>query len=297
MCVCVCVRVCVRVCVCVCCRAVLAPAVSPGTCGTLVETFQCSVDACPRNCTVSEWSAWSVCTGPCERGSRSRTRAVVAAADPGGSCDVHLWDSLPCLQPEPTLQTVLYGVISPLLLGVVEGQGPSAYSLSLTAPVNASARLSFCSPGLTQGAFTINPPFIDFTPTNWNATTIVYVQPTTSDVDMSGVFHSISHKLVATSGPAFATDPFFLDIKVTVIDRQTSNVYTSVSALRISEGDSTTYTIALSSRPVQPVQVAVVSSCFRTLITPNVITFSGVNWNTPRVITLSVADDTIDNVR
>lgn len=226
----------------------------------------------------------------------SRSRAITAPADLGGSCDVPLWDAALCLQTEATLNTTLYGIISPLLLGVVEGQGPSAYSLSLTAPVTSTTRLSFCSAGITIGAFTINPPFIDFTPSNWNQTVIVYVQPTTTDIDMSGVFYSVKHTLTALTGPAFASDPYFADIRVTVIDKQSSNVYTSMSILTLLEGDNVTYTIALSSRPLQTVQVAIVSTCYRTLITPNLVTFTAANWNIPRAINVATQDDYVDNV-
>ena len=66
-------------------RVVVQEAASKGSqCPSLAETVPCNTDACPADCKVSGWSAWTKCTSACGGGRKSRTRTVLAAPDAYG---------------------------------------------------------------------------------------------------------------------------------------------------------------------------------------------------------------------
>jgi len=54
------------------------------------KTEACNVKACDKECVLSDWSVWSMCSKNCEGGSSFRTRAVAeAAVGQGGCADEH----------------------------------------------------------------------------------------------------------------------------------------------------------------------------------------------------------------
>jgi hypothetical protein len=75
-------------------RSVLVPASGGGAqCGETMQEIACNIGACPQNCELSEWSAWSNCSASCGPGSRSRFRVVfqspVAGGDGCGTLEEH----------------------------------------------------------------------------------------------------------------------------------------------------------------------------------------------------------------
>ena len=59
-----------------------------------VQMFKCNetdVCACPKNCTLSQWSSWSPCNGNCDGiGFTKRTRKVIEAEKYNHTCDEDL---------------------------------------------------------------------------------------------------------------------------------------------------------------------------------------------------------------
>jgi hypothetical protein len=86
-------------------RRIISPPTGNGIpCPTdLSRTQACNTQACPIDCVVSDWGAWSDCSGgTCGTGSQSRTRTVTRAAANGGATCPSLSESRPCaLQPCP----------------------------------------------------------------------------------------------------------------------------------------------------------------------------------------------------
>jgi hypothetical protein len=50
-------------------------------CPVTEEVADCETQACPKDCEVSTWSAWSSCSKTCEAGTQTRSRTVLKACD------------------------------------------------------------------------------------------------------------------------------------------------------------------------------------------------------------------------
>eukprot|EP00112_Aurelia_sp_Birch-Aquarium-sp1_P006739 Seg1738.7 transcript_id=Seg1738.7/GoldUCD/mRNA.D3Y31 product=Spondin-1 protein_id=Seg1738.7/GoldUCD/D3Y31 len=68
-------------------RVIANPASCGKSCPSRSENVACNRVCCPKNCGLSQWSAWTTCTAKCgTTGTRSRTRTITSAASCGGTC-------------------------------------------------------------------------------------------------------------------------------------------------------------------------------------------------------------------
>ena len=79
---------------------------------------------------------------------------------------------------------------------------------------------------------------------------------------------------------------------VSITDDDGAGVSVSESSLTIAEGSSGTYTIVLDSQPIASVTVTI-NDPSNTDVTaePASLTFSSTDWNTPKTVTVSAAQD------
>jgi len=78
-------------------RSVITAAAYGGTaCPSLTQQQACNTHACPVNCVVSGWSAWSGCSATCGGGSQTQTRSIVVVAANGGAACPALSQSQNC---------------------------------------------------------------------------------------------------------------------------------------------------------------------------------------------------------
>jgi len=78
-------------------RAVVTKAANGGSvCPILSETLDCKSQACPTDCQVSPWSAFTVCTKSCGKGTQSRDRAIIARQALGGKPCGAVREDKPC---------------------------------------------------------------------------------------------------------------------------------------------------------------------------------------------------------
>jgi len=67
-------------------RSVATPSAHGGSaCPALVQQQLCNTHACPVDCKVGAWSAWSTCSAQCGGGQQTATRTVVTPAAYGGA--------------------------------------------------------------------------------------------------------------------------------------------------------------------------------------------------------------------
>jgi len=68
-------------------RDVLQEALHGGEgCGATEESTSCNLQSCDKDCVLSEWTRWSRCSKPCNRGLRTRQKIVVTPTVGAGSC-------------------------------------------------------------------------------------------------------------------------------------------------------------------------------------------------------------------
>ena len=104
--------------------------------------------------------------------------------------------------------------------------------------------------------------------------------------------------VTVTVGPgAYDTDASS-PLAVTVTDDDVRGVTVSPASLEVAEGGSATYTVALASQPTGPVTVRVSGHAGTDLTPdPSSLNFTASNWNTPKDVTVTAAqdDDTDDH--
>mmetsp|Transcript_100786 Transcript_100786/g.285357 ORF Transcript_100786/g.285357 Transcript_100786/m.285357 type:complete len:749 (-) Transcript_100786:95-2341(-) len=84
------------------------PAHGGQACEETGETEGCNLEACDRECELSDWSEWSTCSKMCGGGSMARGREVMTEATGGGTCpdsDGRL-EHVPCNMQNCTNATV-----------------------------------------------------------------------------------------------------------------------------------------------------------------------------------------------
>ena len=78
-------------------RTVTADATCGGAnCPGLLQSQTCNTQLCPVDCEVSDWSPYSECSGPCDAGSRVRTRTVLTEPENGGQACGELSQTQTC---------------------------------------------------------------------------------------------------------------------------------------------------------------------------------------------------------
>ena len=173
--------------------------------------------------------------------------------------------------------------LSPSALRVLEG-GSATYAVSLesepTGPVTVT-------PSSSNPDVTLSSASLTFTANDWQVAQIVTVRADVDD-DSTDDVATISH---AVTGYGDLTDGG--EVTVTVTEPVPAEaVQLSLSALRVREGGSRTYTVNLGSEPTGPVTVEPQSDSQSVTVSPASLTFTSGNWNTPQPVTVrAVADD------
>eukprot|EP01068_Selenidium_serpulae_P020772 Selendium_serpulae@DN9122_c0_g1_i1.p2 len=82
-------------------QTVVEPPYESDVCPLNFETEACVGDEphCKKDCEVSPWAEWSVCSVTCGRGSSERTRTVTQEPQGGGAACPPLTESKDCLLP------------------------------------------------------------------------------------------------------------------------------------------------------------------------------------------------------
>ena len=103
---------------------------------------------------------------------------------------------------------------------------------------------------------------------------------------------SIFEDLHANKLPAFTGQPASNGSTVADVERPDGGLTLSRTDLMITEGQSGAYTVALASQPTSDVTVAIGQRPpGRATVTPDSLTFTSDNWNTPQTVTITSAED------
>jgi hypothetical protein len=187
------------------------------------------------------------------------------------------------------------GIVVTPTTGLVtsEGGGDDTFSVTLTSQPTATVTIQLTSSDTTEG--TVTPPTLTFTPANWN-------QP--HDVVVTGVDDALSDGDIAytiVTAPAVSTDASYsgldaADVSVTNLDDDIAGfIIDPASDLVVSElGDTDTTTVRLTIQPTAPVTIAVsTSDATEGTVSPALLTFTPLDWDTPQTITVTGVDDQV----
>ncbi len=183
--------------------------------------------------------------------------------------------------------------LSSTSLTVTEGR-TATYTIRLGS--RPSATVSILPQTFNADVATVSPATpssLDFTTDNWNmpqTVTVMGVEDTNRNHESVQLTHA-----VRSSDETYAalTPP---SVTVGVTDNDAPGVTVSTTTLAVNEGETGEYRLSLSTLPTAPVTIAV-SNPDDTAVTLSAtsLTFTTDNWNVPRTVTVTGAQDTDAN--
>src|SRR5690606_1847865 len=143
------------------------------------------------------------------------------------------------------------------------------------------------------GEGTATPASVTFTPANWSAPQVVTVTGQNDDVADGDQPYTI------VTGQTVSTDLTYnglpvSDVSVTNLDDETAGVIVSptLGLNTTEEGGTANFTVVLRSQPTADVTIGVTSlDTTEGVASPSSLTFTSLNWNSPRTVTVTGQDD------
>ena len=179
-------------------------------------------------------------------------------------------------------------------LVTAESGGTATFSVFLNRQPTADVTIGFSSSNPAEG--TVSPASLTFTPSDWSTPK----QATVTGIDDHKVDGDKTYTIV--TAPAVSSDPSFNglnppDVSVVNRDDDVPNFVWSYSLpLTVIEGGTTNYSLALSTQPDSNVVFQIVSSNpSAATVSPSTLTFTPLDWSTPKVITLAGVDNLVTN--
>jgi hypothetical protein len=182
--------------------------------------------------------------------------------------------------------------VSPVSGPTTEGGGTATFTVVLTSQPSADVSIALSSSDPSEG--TISTSLLTFTSLNWNAPQTVTVTGQDDDVADGNVAYTI------VTAPATSADPNYdgldaADAPVTNIDDETAGITVSPASGATTEaGGQATFTVVLNAEPTADVTIGLSSSDpSEGTISTSLLTFTGLNWDVPRTVTITGQDDDI----
>ena len=176
-------------------------------------------------------------------------------------------------------------------LKVTEAGGTATFAVNLMKQPGANVSIGLSSSDTTEG--TVSPTSLIFTPVNWHLAQTVTILGINDYVDDGDINFSII-TAAATSTDSSYNGMNASDVAVTNIDNDTAGItVTPTSGVSVSEGGgTTTFTVVLTSQPGAAVNVGLSSSDITEgTVLPTTLTFTTVNWNEAKLVTVTGVDD------
>ena len=176
----------------------------------------------------------------------------------------------------------------PIRLNPSEG-GTAVYTVTLKALPDGTVTVVPTSGD--SGAVSVSPASLTFTTANWDTTRTVSVTAVDDDDardETVTIRHSVSGYGTVTAAAA---------VTVRVVDGDEPGVGVRPTRLRTDEGETTFYTVTLSTLPAGTVTIVPANSDSGALsLSPASLTFTTANWNTARTVSVTgVQDDDPDD--
>jgi len=175
-----------------------------------------------------------------------------------------------------------------------EAGGSATFIVALNSQPTGDVTLSFSSDDASEGVVSTGP--VTFTTTNWSVPRTVTVVGQDDALADGNIVYSV------VSAPAVSADPLYsgldpADVQMTNVDNETAGIAVSPASGPTAEtGGQVTFTVVLNTEPTGSVTIGLTSSDLTEgTVSPASLTFTSVNWNVPRVVTVTGQNDAVDD--
>lgn len=183
-------------------------------------------------------------------------------------------------------------IVTPISAAMTTGEDASqaSFAVVLQRPPTADVIIGLSSSNATEG--TVSPASLTFTASNWNTPQTV----TVTGVDDAVVDGNQPYTIVTAS--AISLDPNYsdldaADVALTNNDNDANIIIGTPSSLVTTEaGATTTFKVALATKPTAPVTITLSSSdTTEGTVSPASLTFTPTNYGTYQTVTATGVDD------
>ena len=181
--------------------------------------------------------------------------------------------------------------VSQTSLTIVEG-GTGTYTIVLdTKPFGD---VTITTGGLNNSELSVDKATLTFTPINWNTEQSVTVTAAQDDDTANEAAINVTH--TATSADNGYNGVSVGNVAVSVNDDDVEGVSVSPTALSVTEGETATYTVVLTTEPANNVTITINDPTDNTDVTtsPASLTFTPANWESQQTVTVTAAHDSDD---
>ncbi len=184
--------------------------------------------------------------------------------------------------------------VTPVTSTTTEGGGQATFTVVLNSEPTANVTVNFASDDTTEGVTGVTT--LTFTPVNWNSAQTVTVTGQNDNVADGNQPYQVDFTATTSSDAKYAAiTP--ASVNLTNTDNDTAGITVSaISGNTTEAGGQATFTIVLNSEPTSNVTVNFNSDDLTEgTAAPTSVTFTNVNWNAPRTVTVTgVNDDVAD---
>jgi hypothetical protein len=184
-----------------------------------------------------------------------------------------------------------------LVVGTVGGHtseagGTTSFAVSLATQPAQDVTVAVSSGDSSEG--TAGPATLTFTPANWSTPQTVTITGVDDSVDDGNVNHQVN---LASSSADAAYQGLSGQAAVTNDDDdEVGLVLGTISGHTSEAGQGASFSVRLGSQPAQTVTVAVASTdTGEGTVGSSTLTFTPANWATPQTVTITGADDAVDD--
>ena len=180
-------------------------------------------------------------------------------------------------------------------LVTTEAGGTATFTVVLSSQPTSNVTIAVSSDDTREG--TAAPTPLTFTAADWNTPQTVTVTGQDDAIDDGNVAYNIN--LTATSSDGLYNDISIPSVGVTNNDDADSagvSVTPTSGLITTEAGGTATFTVVLTSQPTVNVSFSVVSGdSTEGTASPTLLVFTTVNWNVQQIVTVTGADDFVDD--
>lgn len=175
-----------------------------------------------------------------------------------------------------------------------ESGSTATFTVALETKPKADVIVNVSSSNTSEG--TVDVTSLTFTPENWNTPqTVTITGVDDSNTDGPAAFNIILAASTSTDADYNGRDP--IDVTVTNIDNEGGITVNPTGGLTTTEAAGTaTFTVRLTQAPTADVTISLSSSdSSEGSVAPASLTFTSANWDQEQTVTITGADDFIDD--